>query len=225
MNGIHDMGGMHGLGKVEVERDEPVFHSEWEKSVFVMMMSTLSRGLYNLDEFRHSIERMRPVNYLASRYYEHWLHSIEDNLISKGIITKEELEERIKQVDSGQSTTKKKDDPELTESLLSLVRNGGSTSREVPQPPKFKAGDPVVARNINPIGHTRLPRYVRGKKGVVEKVHNAFVLPDSNAHLNGESPEYVYSIRFEGSDVWGDTCESNETLHVDLWESYLSGGE
>jgi nitrile hydratase beta subunit len=114
-----------------------------------------------------------------------------------------------------------REDPELTDRLLGLVRNGGSTRREVSAKPRFGLGDRVRTRNVHPRGHTRLPRYVRNKQGVVERVYDAFVLPDTNAHGQGEKPEYVYCVRFDAREVWGDSAEPREVVHVDLWESYL----
>lgn len=94
MNGVHDLGGMHGFGPVEPEANEPVFHHDWERRVFGVMMATFGGGHYNVDEFRHAIERMRPDEYLASSYYEHWLHSTETLLLESGAISRAELERK-----------------------------------------------------------------------------------------------------------------------------------
>ncbi len=222
MNGVHDLGGMHGLGRVEVEPEEPVFHEAWEGVVFGTVISTLGQGLYNLDEFRHGIERMAPAHYLTSSYYEHWLETLEKNLTEKGVISRDELDARTRQLleDPGASITRK-EDPELASSILGVVRGGGSSRREASSKPQFGAGDPVRIRNVHPHGHTRLPQYVRGKEGVIERVYDAFVLPDTNAHGEGENPEHVYCVRFEAEEVWGSSAEPREVVHVDLWESYL----
>jgi nitrile hydratase beta subunit len=222
MNGGHDLGGVQGLGRVEREENEPVFHSPWEKSVFGMVWATFGAGLYNLDEFRHGIERMHPVHYLASRYYEHWLSTMERNLIAKGCITEEELEARTRQfLDNPSAPVPHQDNPALPERLVQLIHAGAPTRRQVNTPPRFRVGDQVVARIIHPTGHTRLARYIRGKRGVVEHVYDAYVFPDTNAHGHGESPQYVYGVRFEGRELWGDTAEANQVVSFDLWESYL----
>ncbi len=222
MNGVHDLGGMHGLGRVDVEANEPVFHNPWEKAIFGSMIATMGQGLYNLDEFRHGIEVMNPANYLTSSYYEHWLETMEKNLVEKGLIDREELEARIQEFSKNpEASVPRREDPELTDNLLQLVRSGGSTRREVSTPPRFNVGDPVHVRNVHPHGHTRLPQYVRDKQGVIERVYDAFVLPDTNAHGGGENPEYVYCVRFDAEEVWGESAEPREVVLVDLWESYL----
>jgi nitrile hydratase subunit beta len=221
MNGAHDLGGMHGLGRVEVEPKEPVFHQDWEKVVFVMQYTTGLRGLYNTDEFRHSIERMNTVHYLTSRYYEHWLYGLELLLIEKGVISKQELDEKTAKFKQGLGTIPRIENPDLTQQVLQVIKNGDSSRRDVSREPKFKVGGAVMVKNINPLGHTRLPRYLRGKAGTIARVYGAFVFPDTNAHGLGENPQHVYSVRFDGGEVWGETSERGEVLYVDLWESYL----
>ena len=222
MNGVHDLGGMHGLGRVDVEPDEPVFHDPWEKGVFGTMVATMGQGLYNLDEFRHGIEVMNPANYLTSSYYEHWLETVEKNLVEKGVIEQGELDAKTQEfLKNPEAPVPQREDPELADRLLQLVREGGSTRREVSARPRFEAGERVRIRNVHPREHTRLPQYVRGKQGVIERVYDAFVLPDTNAHGEGENPEHVYCVRFDAKEVWGDSAEPREVVHVDLWESYL----
>jgi nitrile hydratase subunit beta len=222
MNGVHDLGGMHGLGHVDVEQDEPVFHTPWEKTIFGTMLATMGQGMYNLDEFRHGIEVMNPAHYLTSSYYEHWLETMEKNLIEKGVIDRDELDARTQDfLRDPEASIPPREDPELADNLLGLVRGGGSTRREVSAKPRFGVGDWVHIRNKHPHGHTRLPRYVRDKVGVIERVYDAFVLPDTNAHGEGENPEYVYCVRFDAEEVWGGSAEPREVVHVDLWESYL----
>ena len=132
MNGVHDLGGMHGLGTVDVEANEPVFHNSWEKAIFGTMLATMGQGLYNLDEFRHGIEMMDPANYLTSSYYEHWLETLEKNLVEKGVINREELDARIQEFSKNpEAAVPQSEDPELADRLLQLVRSGGSSRREV----------------------------------------------------------------------------------------------
>ncbi len=221
MNGIHDMGGMHGFGPVKPEANEPVFHQAWEKTVFGMMAATMARRMYNVDELRYGTERMDPVRYLASSYYEHWLASIERNLAEKGIVSPEELEARIRRMrrSPGRALPKRRD-PALVERLLKIVYRGGSYTREA-VPPRFRVDDRVRARNINPPTHTRLPRYARGKRGVIDCVRGTFVFPDTNAVGKGENPQPLYSVRFEALELWGEQAEPNQFVYLDMWESYL----
>lgn len=222
MNGVHDLGGVHGLGRVEVEENEPVFHNPWEKTVFGTMVATLGQGLYNLDAFRHGIELMDPAHYLTSTYYEHWLATVEKNLIENGVMDRDELDAKTQEfLKDPEAPVPQREDPELAERLSQLVRHGASTRSEVSAKPRFEAGDQVRVRNMHPHGHTRLPRYVRDKQGVIERVYDAFVFPDTNAHGEGENPQYVYCVRFDGKEVWGDSSEPREVVYVDLWESYL----
>jgi nitrile hydratase subunit beta len=153
MNGVHDLGGMHGLGRVSVEGDEPVFHNPWEKVVFGTMLATMGQGMYNLDEFRHGIEVMGPAHYLTSSYYEHWLETIEKNLIEKGIIDRDELDARTQEfLKDPDSPVPQREEPELADNLSQLVRAGASTRREVSAKPQFEVGDRVRTRNVHPRG-------------------------------------------------------------------------
>jgi nitrile hydratase subunit beta len=225
MNGIHDMGGMQGAGPIAPENDEPVFHELWEKKVFAMQTAASGHGLYSGAEFRHAIERMNWIHYLESSYYEHWLTAIETLLREKGIISREELEARVKQVKEhpeAMANFPPSNGPgQLTGRLEKMVRQGGSTRREIGTAPRFKPGDKIAVRNINPDGHTRLPRYIRGKRGTIEKVHGSFNLPDTNAHGRGKNPQPVYTVRFDAREVWGEQAAVRDTIYVDLWESYL----
>jgi|SRR5208282_4699532 len=221
MNGIHDLGGMHGHGRVRIEEDEPVFHAEWEKIIFALVEARPG-WVQNRDEWRHGIECMDPVQYLATRYYEHWLFAAEYNFLKKGISTEEEYAARIRRFKRNpNSPLPRARDAKRLKEIVQRIRYGTSTRREETCEAKFKVGDQVVARNMNPVGHTRLPRYVRGKRGIIAKVHGVFVLPDTNAHGKGENPEHVYNVCFDANELWGTTVEEKETMHIDLWESYL----
>ena len=222
MNGVHDLGGLDGLGAIDPPAEEPVFHSEWEKRVFAMFIPFASAGL-NLDQFRHGIEKLHPVDYLCGRYYEHWLHTIEDGLLAKGVIDERELEERTRHyLENPEAPLPERGDPEQAEQFIQLYRAGASTRRESDKQPTFKAGDRVRVRNINPTGHTRSARYLRGKEGVVERVYEAFVFPDTNAREEGENPQPVYNVRFSAAEVWGTARDGEgHTIHFDLWEPYL----
>lgn len=217
MNSIHDLGGMTCFGPIQAETQEPVFHTPWERQVFAMLIVTLGQRFYNLDELRHGIERMDPAHYLASTYYEHWLAGLQTILVEKGLVTTEELETGVT-----------RDPPNNAIVLLrpaevaTLVQHGGSAQRQQGRiTPRFHTGDRVLARNLHPSGHTRIPRYVRGKQGVVERVHGTFVTPDAHAHGHGEQPQPLYCVRFTASTLWGPSASARDSLYIDLWEDYL----
>jgi len=219
MDGIHDLGGMHGFGPVEREADEPPFHGRWEAAVVAMMRATRGAGLYNIDEFRHAIERMPPARYLGSTYFERWLDGIVRLLTEKGVIRPEELERRAALGASARPTpagTSGAPGPDHTS-----TQHSDSSFREPVAPPRFTLDAPVVARNIHPAGHTRLPRYARGKRGVIVAQRGCHVFPDTNAHGQGERPQHVYGVRFDARELWGDSAEPRQAVYLDLWESYL----
>jgi len=193
VDGIHDLGGMHGFGTVEREPDEPLFHAPWEGRVLAMMGFLLARGIANIDAFRHGIERMPPRAYLANPYYGRWLTAIE------GLVREAEANGRLAPVDAPYR----------------------GFFRDVAGAPRFRTGDAVAARNLHPAGHTRLPRYVRGRRGTVVRRHPACVFPDTHAHGRGESPQHLYAVRFASSELFGPDAEPNASVTVDLFESYL----
>lgn len=223
MNGGHDVGGQDGLGLVNPSKEEPLFFADWERTVFTLFVPAVLAGA-NLDEFRHGIEQMHPVEYLSSPYYEHWLHTLEHAMVERGVISEKELEDRVRHYrENPDAAMPDRTDPEQTQLMLDILHAGASTRREVDQGPAFQVGDRVRALNHHPRGHTRLARYVRGKEGVVERVYDAFVFPDTNSRREGENAQYVYNVRFSTSELWGeDTSEPNETLYFDFWESYLT---
>lgn len=215
MNGVHDMSGMDGFGPVVPEANEPVFHAAWERRTFGVMMRALGALNGNVDEFRHAIERMPPARYLASSYYERWLSALELLLVEHGLVTREELlahQDRSAEVD-------------LDQIARAAATSGPAPVAEKPgaKPPRarYAIGARVRARNINPSGHTRLPRYVRGKAGVIARDWGVFVFPDTNAHLAGTKPQHCYSVAFDAREMWGKPASSRERVYVDLWEDYL----
>ncbi len=207
MNGVHDMGGMDGFGKVIREENEPVFHAAWEGRTIALVMSGIARSA---DEFRHAIERIPPARYLASSYYERWLAGAETLLIEHGIATREELIAK-----QGAAT-----DPYPIANAVP-ARGPSPVKEKKPSSPRFAKGDRVRARNINPNGHTRLPRYARGKVGVVARDWGVFVFPDTNAHQAGTKPQHCYSVAFDARQLWGKAANSRERVFIDLWEDYL----
>jgi len=214
MNGVHDLGGMHGFGPIVREVNEPLFHAPWEARVFGI--AELSDDFFNIDMFRHGIERMEPAHYLRAPYYERWLATVELNLIEGGFLTGEELDART----------------ELLRERPEGALPRGTAVAAVPQAPehgsdaplpvsRFAVGDAVMTRNLHPPGHTRLPRYARGKRGVIQRLYGAQIFPDTNAHRLGENPQPLYAVRFEARELWGEAAESDQTVSLDLWESYL----
>jgi len=205
MDGIHDLGGRQGFGPVV--RDEVVFHAPWERLAFVLAMTARITG--NTDDFRHAIERLDPALYLTAGYYGRWLAALEVRLDERGIVRRDD-------VDAVVGPTAR---PDYTPSIgLPVHAQQGGPRRTLDRRPAFSAGQEVRVRDLHPTGHTRLPGFVRGHRGVVAIVHPAFVYPDSNAHGRGEDPQYVYSVCFRARDLWG---ESDHVVHVDLFEPYL----
>jgi nitrile hydratase len=225
MDGIHDLGGMQGFGRVEREEDEPPFHAPWEAAVLAIMRAGGSRGLFNIDEFRHAIERMEPARYLASSYYERWLDGIARLLLEKGVVAAEELEARMSFFSArlAASATAALTGP-LPEQVPADPGWRQDSVRQTGARPRFAPGDPVMTRSFHPRSHTRLPRYARGKRGVIHRLHGVHVFPDTHAHGLGEQPQPLYSVRFEARELWGETGEPNQLVHLDLWESYLLPG-
>jgi nitrile hydratase subunit beta len=216
MNGIHDLGGMTCFGPIKREAGEPVFHEDWERRVFAMNIAALA-FLGPVDRARHAIERMDPVRYLTTSYYEHWLTGIETLMLDLGYATQAEIE-------SGRAEMRKDTahPPPNAAMIEGMVRQGIPASREEGRlTPRFAPGDEVRARNIEVTGHTRLPRYVRGKAGVIEAHHGSHVYPDTVAHDRGENAQPLYTVRFEAKALWGDNVERRDCVLIDLWEDYL----
>jgi nitrile hydratase len=214
VNGVHDMGGMHGLGPIAPEADEPVFHADWEAKVLALNLA--SNAGWNIDAGRHQIELIPGPDYLRMSYYQKWFRRLEELLVIHGAITAEEL------ATGRPAAGSEKRSPRLTADLVEpMLRRGGPANRDVPVPAAFKPGDRVRARNLNPIGHIRLPRYVRSRVGVIARDHGVHVFPDTNAHFLGEQPRHLYSVRFEARELWGEASSARDKVYVDLWESYL----
>jgi len=212
VNGVHDMGGMHGLGPVAPDSDEPLFHAPWEGRVLAMTLAVGAWGRWNIDASRHQRERIPGPTYLVMSYYEKWLAGLTALIAQTGLATPAEIE-------SGRPAAGA---PKLAPPLTAdRVAKGSAYTRREGAPPRFVVGDQVRARNINPTGHTRLPRYARGRQGVIERDHGAHVFPDSNAHGAGEAPQPLYGVAFAARELWGEAASARDVVHLDLWESYL----
>lgn len=211
VDGIHDLGGMQGFGAVV--RDEEVFHAPWEHRAF--LLSTLAEVDGNIDYFRHSLERLDPGLYLTAGYYGRWLASLEVRLVEHNLVTSDEIDQRS---GAGAAARPSAAPPGSLPRSLPDSPDQGTQVRVVDRSPRFAVGDVVVVAEVHPVGHTRLPRFVRSKVGRVRIVHPAFVFPDTNAHGRGEAPQYVYSVAFAARDLWG---EGDHTVVVDIFEPYL----
>jgi len=206
MDGIHDLGGMAGFGPIAVERDEPVFHDPWEALAFALnALGIAVLRAYNADEYRHAVERMDPAHYLAATYYERVLTGVATLLVEKGVVSREELERGAG-------------------GPFPLARPVAEhpTAALAPRPrARFAIGDKVRVLDIHPAGHTRVPRYVRGRSGVVLHVAPAFPFPDASAHGLADRAEHTYHVAFEARELWGEAAARNEQIVVDLWDAYL----
>jgi nitrile hydratase subunit beta len=207
VDGVHDLGGLQDFGPVALEQDESVFHARWEERVFGLVAIVGAQGLYSVNAFRHAIERMDPVHYLRSPYYEHWLTGAATLLVERGVIDSEELQER-----AGMAFPLAR--PLRAPQWRPTASNPAGTAR-------FAVGDRVRVRDFRARGHTRCPRYVRGKHGVVERMEGAFVLPDAEVHAADPPAEQTYCVCFDAVELWGEEAEPRASVSVDLWDSYL----
>jgi nitrile hydratase len=216
MNGVHDMGGMHGLGPIAPDPDEPLFHEPWEARALALTLAAGAWGRWTLDASRHRRELIPGPDYLRMSYYEKWIAGLTGLLLDSGLISEAEL------AAGTPDPSVPKASPPLTAARVPVVfAAGGPTSRAIDRQPRFALGASVRARNMHPIGHTRLPRYVRGHAGVITALHGGHVFPDANAHGNGEQPQPLYQVRFEASELWGPDAPGRGAVYLDLWEDYL----
>jgi nitrile hydratase len=216
MNGGQDLGGTHGHGPVEPEPNEPVFHSDWEKRAFALTLAMGMPGGWNIDMSRFARENRKPNEYLDMTYYQVWLAGLETLMKERGLVAEDEIE-------AARSLHSPKQVARVLkpEDVAKTLHRGGPTERDTNTKPAFEAGQRVRAKNINPVTHTRLPRYVRGHVGTIERVLGCHVFPDSNALGKGEDPNWLYTVRFDGRELWGDQADPTTQVSVDAWEPYL----
>jgi nitrile hydratase len=222
VNGVHDLAGMHGFGPVPVH-DGEAFHEEWERRFFgVRMTMQLAHGFPpTIDENRAAVESLPPHVYIPAAPFERWLLSGNDVYVRRGAFTWAELEAKQREVEAHpDAPLPSHEDPELARRVVGRLRTGGSAWRTVEGEPRFAAGDEVRTRNVHTQAHTRLPRYLRGRRGTVDRLHGGFELPE-RASVGEGGAEYVYEVRFEGEELWGDSAEPNTCVYAQLWESYL----
>ena len=216
MDGIHDMGGMQGWGTVVIDPDEPVFAEPWEARAFALGVMSMGVSGTNLDAFRHSLERLHPLDYLGDGYYGRWLNCAEQLCVDSGVLAPGAVEARARRLRG--ETVEEPADVELCKP--EYERGGAGSLRTIEAAPAFAVGQRVRAKTFRKPGHTRLPAYVRGRAGVISAIRPAAVLPDSTAHFVGEDAQHVYTVEFTSSELWGDGAEAS-TLFIDLFESYL----
>jgi nitrile hydratase beta subunit len=216
MDGVHDMGGMDGFGKVEVEKNEPVFHAPWEGRVLAMQRSMGFGGnAWHIDHSRYAQERLPPVTYLSASYYQRWELAMEMNVIERGLASPEELK-------VGHALTPGKTLPrKLTVDVVERGLSRGSFYRQQQGPARFKPGDRVRTKNIHPATHTRLPRYARDKLGVVELCHGCHAFPDAVAIDKGDNPQWLYTVVFTSQELWGPDADPTLKISIDAFEPYL----
>lgn len=216
MDGIHDMGGAQCWGAVRAPEPEPVFDEPWEARAFALALLSMRLSGTNLDAFRHALERLKPVDYLADGYYGRWLHAAELLLTDSSIIAPGAVTARAR-VSAGEQAeepaTPEPDKPDYAPTAAGSLRS-------IDAPPAFAVGDRVRTKDLHRRGHTRLAAYVRRREGIVKALRPGALLPDTHAHFQGENAQHVYTIAFESAELWG-ADEEGFVLNVDLFESYL----
>jgi len=208
---------MMGFGPVRPEPDEPVFHAPWEARALALTLACGALGEWTIDTSRHTRESIYPARYLSLSYYEIWIDALTTLLVRRGLVTEEEL--------SAQRSLRASRPPRRpalkSADVSAVLARGGPCDRPAAAAARFAPGDRVRTRLLNPAGHTRLPRYARGKAGVIERVQGCFVFPDSSAHDGGDAPQWVYNVVFTGRELWGEDADPGLTVALDCWDSYL----
>jgi nitrile hydratase subunit beta len=215
MDGVHDMGGMDGFGKVEVEPNEPVFHAPWEGRVLGMQRAMGYAGAWHIDHSRFAQEKLPPQVYLTASYYQRWALAMEKNVLERGYVGADELKAGHA-LRPGKPLKRK-----LTPEVVAQGMTRASFYRQQQGPARFKVGDRVRTRNIHPKTHTRLPRYVRGHVGVIDMIHGCHMFPDSVAIDQGDNPQWLYTVVFDGRELWGPDADPTIKVSVDAFEPYL----
>jgi nitrile hydratase subunit beta len=214
-NSIHDMGGMHGFGPVQPEPNEPSFHERWEGRVFAMQRAMGFTGLWTIDAGRAALEALPPLEYLRSSYYRRWFLGLENRLLRRGLVSDDEIA-------AGRSLRPgTRLNRTLTLADAAKPQTRGDFARPASTPARFKEGDQVRAKNINPVTHTRLPRYARGKTGTVEAVRGCHVFPDTAALGGGDNAQWLYTVVFSARELWGEDADPAIKVSIEAFEPYL----
>lgn len=216
MNGAADMGGMMGFGPVMPEPENVRFHADWEKRALALTLAMGATGQWNIDQSRSARESLPPPEYLAKSYYEIWMAGLEKLMAERGLVGADEIA-------AGHALRPAKPVARVLAAGMvpTVLAMGSPCDRPSDARARFAVGDRVRAKNMHPAGHTRLPRYVRGHAGVIELVHGTHVFPDTSARGAGEQPQWLYTVRFEGRELWGEQGDPTLSVSVDAWESYL----
>jgi nitrile hydratase beta subunit len=216
MNGVHDMGGMHDMGPIPILKNEPLFHEPWEARAWALMIACWDLIPKNY-AVRFAIEQIPPAEYLRMSYFERWVEALENMLLQAGAIKHEELATGKPVPGSPKGT------PALPAAkVTAMIEEDASSAPGATMPPRLQVGQPVRARNMNPIGHTRLPRYARGRSGVIVRDQGVFAFEDSDAAgIQSGKPQHVYQVRFSARELWGEDARAGDAVYLDLWESYL----
>jgi nitrile hydratase len=201
MDGVHDLGGKQGFGRVRYTLNAPAFHASWEVKANSLYAFAVRSGMFNMDEYRHAIERMDPRHYLTASYYERSLTSLLTLCVEKGIVPRAELEERAG-------------------GTIPLASPGAPGRSNAAKRESFKVGDRVRVKLDFVPGHIRMPGYIRGKTGVVVGISPAYPFPDAHAHGVKADDEPTYDVRFRSEDLWPQGSDS-ALVHVGVFESYL----
>jgi nitrile hydratase len=210
MNGIHDMGGMQGLGEIGYQDHESMFHAPWEGRVHALVQALQLGGV------RPYIERIPAAEYLRMSYYERWYTALVTQLIERGVVTRAEVESGRANPAAVPAT------PAVTPAgARALLFRTPQTEQHIALTPRFHVGDRVRGRNIHPTTHTRMPRYTRGKTGVVARDRGVFMLPDSEHTSATPTPQHVYLLHFTAHELWGEAVSAHDALYIDMWEDYL----
>jgi nitrile hydratase subunit beta len=216
MDGAQDMGGVPGFGPVQPEQNEPVFHAEWERRAFALTLAMGMPGGWNIDMSRFAREDRPHQDYLDKNYYQIWLAGLERLMLERGLVSADEI-----QAGHALHPPKPVAKTLTAQGVAAMLHRGGPTERPAGKPALFTVGGRVRAKTIHPPTHTRLPHYVRGHVGLIERVHGCHVFPDSNARGAGEDPQWLYTVTFEGRELWGNGAEPSARISVDAWEPYL----
>lgn len=217
MNGPQDLGGQMGFGPVAPEQDEPLYHAPWEPRAMALTIASGAMGHWTIDESRHARESLPPAEYYSSSYYEIWIKGLSTLLERHGFVSADELQDgkpRLPPIQPKRGVLK-------AEAVPAMLAKGGPTQRPVATPARFAVGDQVRTIVEHRTGHTRLPRYARGKQGRIALIHGGHVFPDSSAHGGGEQPQWLYTVEFSGPELWGRVADRTLTISIDAWESYL----
>ena len=216
MNGAQDMGGQMGFGPVRPEPDEPIFHAEWERRALAVTLACGAMGHWSIDASRHARETLDPVDYLTSSYYAIWIKALEKLLLAEGFVSSEELT-------AGRALVAPRPPRRVLAAaeVAAALARGSPSERPLTSAARFAVGDRVRTVNDHPAGHTRVPRYARGRLGRVEHVRGVHVFPPASAHGLGEQPQWLYTVAFEGRELWGTAAGDGLTVSIDAWESTL----